>query len=126
MILVLINERHKCKYCSYDLNTKSQHSVSSTFNLHVLVCIKSGSCPLVREVLLFSTIPAAWGTEVSNIFCSPASKSPLDFGVQNVCCRVSACRTRLPTIQRSWGWRPDLLLASCILEAEQLLFTSPL
>lgn len=43
MILVLINERHKCKYSSYDLNTKSQQSVSSTFNLHVLVCIKSGS-----------------------------------------------------------------------------------
>lgn len=125
MILILINERHKCKYSSYDLNTKCQHSVSSTLNLHALVCIKSGLCSLVREVLV-STFPAAWGTEVSNIFCAPASKSPLDFGVQDVCCRVSASRPRLPPIQRSWGWKPDLLLSSCILEAEQLLFTSPL
>lgn len=79
-------------------------------------------CPLVREVLV-STIPAAWGTEVSNILGTPAANNPLAICVPNACCRVSACRPRLPPVQRSWGWEPELLLSICCLEADQLLST---
>lgn len=125
MILLLINERHKCNYSTQVLNTKSQHSVSSNLNLLALVSIKSWICPLTRGVLV-STILAACGVKVRNKFCSPASKSPLDLGVLNVCCRLSASRSRLPPLQRSWGQKPDLMWSSCILEAEHLLFTSPL
>lgn len=54
---------------------------------------------------------------------TPAASIPPAICVPKVCCLASACRPRLPPVQRSCCWDPELLLSICCLEADQLLST---